>query len=74
MNDKEEKGTSCSKPQNIVSAINYGWVCPKCNNVNAPWKSTCDCNVAYPKPPIPYNPFHPYGTIGGIGPCGQCNT
>lgn len=21
----------------------YGWVCPRCNRVNAPWKSTCDC-------------------------------
>lgn len=25
------------------SHIEYGWVCPKCNRVNAPWKSTCDC-------------------------------
>lgn len=25
------------------SHIEYGWVCPKCNRVNAPWKSSCDC-------------------------------
>ena len=21
----------------------YGWVCPRCGKVNAPWKSECDC-------------------------------
>lgn len=21
----------------------YGWACPRCNRINAPWKSTCDC-------------------------------
>ena len=22
----------------------YGWICPRCDKVNAPWKSECDCN------------------------------
>lgn len=22
----------------------YGWVCPRCNKVNAPWVKQCDCN------------------------------
>lgn len=22
----------------------YGWICPKCNKVHAPWVSECDCN------------------------------
>lgn len=22
----------------------YGWVCPVCNKVNAPWVEHCDCN------------------------------
>jgi hypothetical protein len=25
----------------------YGWVCPKCGKVNAPWISSCDCNTQY---------------------------
>lgn len=27
--------------------MNEGWVCPKCNIANAPWKSTCDCDRNY---------------------------
>jgi hypothetical protein len=22
---------------------NYGWICPKCNTVHAPWVSQCNC-------------------------------
>lgn len=22
----------------------YGWICPVCNKVNAPWVEHCDCN------------------------------
>lgn len=23
--------------------ISYGWVCPRCETVNSPFKHTCDC-------------------------------
>lgn len=46
----------------------YGWVCPKCGRVNAPWKGTCDCSkgVATPNtppntpsnPPFPHTPYY----------------
>ena len=26
-----------------VEPINYGWVCPRCGRVNAPWVSQCNC-------------------------------
>lgn len=40
---------------------NYGWVCPLCKRVNAPWVSQCPCcdDGSYPKvigPCIPYTP------------------
>lgn len=25
----------------------YGWICPICGTVNAPWKPTCDCDKNY---------------------------
>ena len=28
----------------INSPINYGWVCPCCGRVNAPWASQCSCS------------------------------
>lgn len=28
---------------NNTTYIQYGWVCPKCGKVNAPWKDSCDC-------------------------------
>lgn len=24
--------------------MSYGWVCPVCGKVNAPWKESCDCS------------------------------
>ena len=45
--------------------MQYGWVCPKCGKVNAPWKDSCNChlNTPYTPPntptPTPFNPM-PY--------------
>jgi len=30
----------------------YGWVCPVCNRVNAPWVSSCPCRGSW------YNPWN----------------
>ena len=39
----------------------YGWICPKCGKVNAPWQSSCDCNTHYIPHlvPFPYYPAYP---------------
>ena len=60
--------TNQSNSTTINSFVYYGWVCPKCGRVNAPWKSTCDCyrdandynppNV-YPFTPAPATPWEP---------------
>ena len=43
--------TSTSTTYKISSSpTEYGWVCPRCNKVNAPWKSTCDCSGGYYHP------------------------
>ena len=54
-------GTGCiSKSTTINPPISYGWVCPKCGRVNAPWKGTCDCSngvaTPYTPPNTPYTP------------------
>lgn len=64
-------GTSTSESATVNPPMSYGWVCPKCGRVNAPWKSTCDCYngiaTPYTPPSTPYtpietpNPFDPYG-------------
>lgn len=43
-------GTSSSTTYRNTPPTEYGWVCPRCSRVNAPWKSTCDCtrNHWYP--------------------------
>ena len=43
-------GTSSSTTYRNTLPTEYGWVCPRCSRVNAPWKSTCDCtgNNWYP--------------------------
>ena len=33
--------------------MTYGWVCPVCGKVNAPWASQCTCNG---KLPVLYGP------------------
>ena len=30
--------------------LNYGWVCPVCGKVNAPWASQCTCKGKLPAP------------------------
>lgn len=38
-------GTSTSTSYTINSKppTEYGWACPRCGRINAPWKSQCDC-------------------------------
>ena len=38
-------GTSTSTSYTINSkpSTEYGWACPRCGRINAPWKSQCDC-------------------------------
>ncbi len=48
----------------------YGWICPRCQKVNAPHVDSCACsilipNTAYPYPWYPVYPWwewRPYGT------------
>lgn len=38
-------GTGCDGNSTTVKPpMSYGWVCPKCGRVNAPWKDHCDCD------------------------------
>lgn len=39
--------------------LNYGWVCPACGKVNAPWANQCTCKG---KLPAPYEPTCNTGT------------
>ena len=37
-------GTSTSTTYKASSPpTEYGWACPRCGRINAPWKSQCDC-------------------------------
>lgn len=38
-------GTSTSTTYTVNSkpSTEYGWTCPRCGRINAPWKSQCDC-------------------------------
>ena len=36
--------TSCSYPCQYSNVpIQYGWECPRCHSINAPWASQCSC-------------------------------
>lgn len=39
-------GTSTSTTYTVNSKppTEYGWACPRCGRINAPWKSQCDCS------------------------------
>lgn len=43
--------TTPKQPQGaaVVPPISYGWVCPICGKVHAPWVKECDCKGAPPK-------------------------
>ena len=30
----------------------YGWACPRCNRINAPWVRQCDCSSGWNNPTI----------------------
>ena len=44
----------------MSAAISYGWVCPRCEKVNAPWRETCDCVAGVKPAPAPYYPAPTY--------------
>ena len=33
----------------VKSPMHYGWVCPKCGRVNAPWVTSCSCSMPFMK-------------------------
>ena len=37
-------GTSTSTTYRSSPPTEYGWACPRCGRINAPWRSQCDCN------------------------------
>ena len=41
--DSSHTTTAPSKNAMGVEPINYGWICPCCGRVNAPWVSQCGC-------------------------------
>ena len=43
----------------MESIMTYGWVCPVCGKVNAPWASQCTCKG---KLLVPYEPTCNTGT------------
>ena len=51
-----------SVEETMLSFEPQGWVCPRCNRVNAPFVSQCSCGAIPPYVPAPsYNPpWQPY--------------
>ena len=49
--------TSTTYTTNSKPPTEYGWACPRCNRINAPWVRQCDCggnNYWYPSWEKPY--------------------
>lgn len=63
--EKEDENNNFSKPAE-TTPVHYGWICPRCGKVNAPFVVKCDC-----KPPEKSNykqytvewPFKPTITV-----------
>ena len=52
-----ETSTSTTYTINSKPPTEYGWACPRCGRINAPWKSQCDCTgniYQYPTWERPY--------------------
>ena len=65
LEDLKKRTTILNKADTVNSDITpvwYGWVCPKCGRVNAPWKDVCDCcqGIATPYTPPNTPPTHYY--------------
>ena len=61
-NSATTTGPVKSESMTVNPPMAYGWVCPKCGRVNAPWKSTCDCSkgIAVPNTPPNTPPSTPF--------------
>ena len=83
--DKQETLASTITPQTTTTtttvgtgtiasgSMQYGWICPICGKVNAPWKDYCNCylNIPYTPPntptPMPLNPTPSWPQTPEIG-------
>jgi hypothetical protein len=45
INARKWKGEFIANSPTTPTVITYGWVCPKCGCVNAPWSATCSCSI-----------------------------
>ena len=53
-------GTSTSTTYKVSPPTEYGWACPRCGRINAPWKSQCDCSGNYYYPSWYYDYKEPW--------------
>ena len=76
--DSSHTAAAPSKNAMGVEPINYGWVCPRCGRVNAPWASQCGCSgsifVKINTPPeFKASPCASCSTNPANGGSGNCN-